>query len=125
MSFEIKTINGKARAGILKLSHGEIETPVFMPIGTVGSVKGIMWDDLKNIIKAQIILANTYHLYLRPGTDILYEAGGLHKFINWQRPILSDSGGYQVYSLANIRKINVDGVEFRSHIDGSKHFFTP
>lgn len=125
MSFEIKAINGKARAGILKLPHGEIETPVFMPIGTVGSVKGIMWNDLKNIIKAQIILANTYHLYLRPGTDILYEAGGLHKFLNWERPILSDSGGYQVYSLANIRKINVEGVEFRSHLDGSKHFFTP
>jgi queuine tRNA-ribosyltransferase len=124
MSFEIQSKNGKARAGILQLPHGEIETPVFMPIGTVGSVKGIMWDDLKNIIKAQIILANTYHLYLRPGTDILYEAGGVHKFINWEKPILSDSGGYQVYSLANIRKINEEGVEFRSHIDGSKHFFT-
>ncbi|HHW60195.1 MAG: tRNA guanosine(34) transglycosylase Tgt [Bacteroidales bacterium] len=125
MNFEIISQCGNARAGILRLPHGNVQTPVFMPIGTVGSVKGIMWDDLKNILKVQIILANTYHLYLRPGIDILYEAGGLHKFINWQRPILSDSGGYQVYSLANIRKINDDGVEFRSHIDGSKHIFTP
>jgi queuine tRNA-ribosyltransferase len=114
-----------ARAGTLKTDHGHIETPIFMPVGTCGTVKGIHQRDVKDDIKAQIILGNTYHLYLRPGTESLKAAGGLHKFINWNRPILTDSGGYQVYSLKTIRKIKDDGVVFQSHIDGSKHTFTP
>ncbi|HNW69125.1 MAG TPA: tRNA guanosine(34) transglycosylase Tgt [Bacteroidales bacterium] len=114
-----------ARAGIIETAHGNIETPIFMPVGTAGSVKAIHQKDLRDDIKAQIILGNTYHLYLRPGLDILNAAGGLHKFNGWNNPILTDSGGYQVYSLKTIRKIKEDGVVFHSHIDGSKHVFTP
>lgn len=115
----------KARAGLLTTAHGTIETPIFMPVGTVGSVKGITQQQLKQDVHAQIILGNTYHLYLRPGTGILEQAGGLHKFMNWDRPILTDSGGFQVFSLSEIRKIREEGTEFRSHIDGSKLMFTP
>ena len=114
-----------ARAGIITTDHGEIETPIFMPVGTVGSVKGVGVNDLENDVKAQIILGNTYHLYLRPGLDVLEECGGLHKFNSWEHPILTDSGGFQVFSLTGIRKMKEEGVEFRSHIDGSKHLFTP
>lgn len=114
-----------ARAGELQTEHGNIPTPVFMPVGTIGSVKAVNRFQLENDIKAKIILGNTYHLYLRPGTDVLEEAGGLHKFINWQLPILTDSGGYQVYSLAEKRKLTEEGAKFRSHIDGSSHMFTP
>ncbi|MBZ0200160.1 MAG: tRNA guanosine(34) transglycosylase Tgt, partial [Ignavibacteriaceae bacterium] len=105
--------------------HGIVETPIFMPVGTQGTVKAVNQDYLKNDIKAEIVLSNSYHLYLRPGTDILEKAGGLHKFMNWSEPILTDSGGYQVFSLSELRKLKKDGVEFRSHLDGSKHFFTP
>jgi queuine tRNA-ribosyltransferase len=115
----------KARTGVIKTSHGEIETPIFMPVGTLGSVKGIHQWELSDDIKAQIILGNTYHLYLRPGLDILKKAGGLHGFMNWNRPILTDSGGYQVFSLADNRKLTPEGAVFKSHIDGSKHLFTP
>lgn len=115
----------KARAGKITTSHGVIETPIFMPVGTVGSVKGVHQRELKDDINADIILGNTYHLYLRPQTPILEKAGGLHKFINWDRNILTDSGGYQVYSLAANRKIKEEGVKFKSHIDGSFHFFSP
>ncbi len=114
-----------ARAGLLHTDHGVIETPIFMPVGTVGSVKGIMQQQLKNDINAQIILGNTYHLYLRPGTDIIEKAGGLHKFNGWDKPILTDSGGYQVFSLSGKRKIKEEGALFQSHIDGSRHLFTP
>lgn len=114
-----------ARCGIITTDHGQIETPIFMPVGTVGSVKGIYHRDLNEDIKAEIILGNTYHLYLRPGLDILKAAGGLHKFISWDKPILTDSGGFQVFSLSPIRKLTADGCTFRSHIDGSKHTFTP
>jgi len=117
--------NSKARAGIAETAHGKIETPIFMPVGTAGTVKGVHQRELKDDIKAQIILGNTYHLYLRPGTHILEAAGGLHKFIGWDGPILTDSGGYQVYSLSGMRKLNEEGVQFTSHIDGAKHFFTP
>ncbi|TWP31084.1 tRNA guanosine(34) transglycosylase Tgt [Apibacter muscae] len=117
--------SSKARAGILKTDHGDIQTPIFMPVGTVGTVKSVHQRELKDDIKAQIILGNTYHLYLRPGTEILHKAGGLHKFINWDSPILTDSGGYQVFSLSQTRKIQEDGVKFKSHIDGSYHFFSP
>lgn len=122
---EHKDPGSKARSGVIKTDHGEIKTPIFMPVGTVGSVKAVHQRELAEDIKAQIILGNTYHLYLRPGTDILNRAGGLHQFMNWQKPILTDSGGYQVYSLANNRKITEEGVAFKSHIDGSKHFFSP
>ncbi len=115
----------KARAGIVHTEHGDIQTPIFMPVGTVGTVKGIHFKELKEDIKAQIILGNTYHLYLRPGTTILEQYGGLHKFNSWDKPILTDSGGFQVYSLSGIRKITEQGVQFQSHIDGSKHLFTP
>lgn len=115
----------KARAGTLQTAHVEIQTPIFMPVGTIGSVKTVPQQMLKNDINAPIILGNTYHLYLRPGMEIIEAAGGLHKFMNWNRAILTDSGGYQVYSLAQRRKIQADGVWFNSHIDGSKHFFTP
>lgn len=115
----------KARAGILETSHGKIETPIFMPVGTAGTVKAVHQRELVHDIKAQIILGNTYHLYLRPGLDLIVKAGGLHKLNGWDRPILTDSGGYQVYSLADSRKITEDGVKFQSHIDGSRHFFTP
>ena len=114
-----------ARAGLIETGHGPIETPIFMPVGTVGSVKGVHVSELKNDIKAQIILGNTYHLYLRPGTEILRQAGGLHKFNGFDRPMLTDSGGFQVFSLTGIRKLREEGCEFRSHIDGSKHFFSP
>ncbi len=115
----------KARAGVISTAHGDIQTPIFMPVGTVGTVKGVHQAELKQEINAQIILGNTYHLYLRPTTDVLQAAGGLHKFIGWDKPILTDSGGYQVYSLAGTRKIKEAGVTFASHIDGSKHLFTP
>ncbi len=114
-----------ARAGLLTTDHGVIETPIFMPVGTVGSVKAVHQRELKDDVKAQIILGNTYHLYLRPGLDILHKAGGLHKFMGWDKPILTDSGGFQVFSLSNTRKLKEEGVTFSSHIDGSKHLFTP
>ena len=114
-----------ARCGVITTDHGQIETPIFMPVGTVGSVKGVYHRDLKEDIEAQIILGNTYHLYLRPGLDTLKAAGGLHKFISWDRPILTDSGGFQVFSLTGIRKLTPDGCTFSSHIDGSRHTFTP
>lgn len=114
-----------ARAGLITTDHGQIETPIFMPVGTVASVKGVHIKEVKEDIQAQIILGNTYHLYLRPGLDILEQAGGLHKFNGWDRPILTDSGGFQVFSLADNRKLKEEGAIFRSHIDGSKHFFTP
>tara|TARA_R110001583_G_scaffold125274_2_gene276821 strand:+ start:23722 stop:24852 length:1131 start_codon:yes stop_codon:yes gene_type:complete len=127
MQFELKTTDAqsKARAGILTTDHGKIETPIFMPVGTVGTVKGVHQTELKDEINPDIILGNTYHLYLRPKTKILEQAGGLHKFMNWDRNILTDSGGYQVYSLSGTRKINEGGVKFKSHIDGSYHTFTP
>lgn len=127
MDFKLqnKDKDSNARAGIITTAHGQIETPIFMPVGTIGSVKAVHQRELNNDINAQIILGNTYHLYLRPGTDILKQAGGLHKFINWDKPILTDSGGYQVFSLAANRKIKNEGVVFQSHIDGSKHNFTP
>lgn len=115
----------KARAGVVETAHGKIETPIFMPVGTVASVKGVHQWEVKEDIKAHIILGNTYHLFLRPGLDVLEAAGGLHKFNGWDLPILTDSGGYQVYSLSGTRKIKEEGVTFRSHIDGSKHLFTP
>lgn len=114
-----------ARAGVIKTDHGEIQTPIFMPVGTVGAVKAVHMRELREDIKAQIILGNTYHLYLRPGLEILQRAGGLHKFNGWDRPILTDSGGFQVFSLSDIRKLTEEGAHFRSHIDGSKHLFTP
>lgn len=117
--------NTSARAGKIQTDHGEISTPIFMPVGTVGSVKAVTQKDLEDVVKAQIILGNTYHLYLRPGLEIMRKAGGLHKFMNWERPILTDSGGFQVFSLSGIRKLKEEGAVFRSHIDGSKHIFTP
>lgn len=127
MKFEIQAIDSEtgARAGLLHTDHGIIETPIFMPVGTVGSVKGILQAQLKEQIKAQIILGNTYHLYLRPGTEILNQSGGLHQFMGWNQPILTDSGGYQVFSLSENRKIKEEGALFQSHIDGSRHLFTP
>jgi queuine tRNA-ribosyltransferase len=127
MKFTLSTTapDSKARAGILVTDHGEIPTPIFMPVGTAGSVKAVHQRELETDIDAKIILGNTYHLYLRPGLGLLEQAGGLHKFIGWQRPILTDSGGYQVYSLGDNRKITEEGVIFKSHIDGSKHVFTP
>ncbi|RNI33786.1 tRNA guanosine(34) transglycosylase Tgt [Hanamia caeni] len=115
----------KARAGKIRTDHGEILTPIFMPVGTVGSVKALTQQQLKDDVHAQIILGNTYHLYMRPGLDVLEAAGGLHKFMNWEKPILTDSGGYQVFSLSGTRKISEEGVVFQSHIDGSKHLFSP
>jgi queuine tRNA-ribosyltransferase len=115
----------KARTGIIETAHGKIETPIFMPVGTAGTVKAVHQRELKDDIEAEIILGNTYHLYLRPGLDVIEKAGGLHHFNGWDRPILTDSGGFQVYSLAGIRKLNDEGVKFKSHIDGSSHFFTP
>lgn len=127
MKFTLETTDAhsKARTGTLETDHGTIQTPIFMPVGTVGTVKGVHQQELKSVVNAQIILGNTYHLYLRPKTDILEQAGGLHKFIGWDRPILTDSGGFQVYSLSQMRKLTEEGVTFRSHIDGSKHLFTP
>ena len=115
----------KARAGEITTAHGKIQTPIFMPVGTAATVKGVHQRDLKQEINPDIILGNTYHLYLRPGTEILQQAGGLHKFMGWDRPLLTDSGGYQVYSLSANRKIKEEGVKFKSHIDGSYHVFTP
>ena len=127
MTFELLHTDSKtnARAGLITTDHGKIETPIFMPVGTVGSVKGLTVRDLKEEVKAQIILGNTYHLYLRPGTEILEKAGGLHKFNGWNKPILTDSGGFQVFSLTGIRKLTEEGCTFSSHLDGSKHMFTP
>ena len=127
MKFELlhKEANSHARAGKITTAHGNIETPIFMPVGTLATVKGVHQQELTDVIKAQIILANTYHLYLRPGLDVLRQAGGIHRFNAWDKPILTDSGGYQVYSLANMRKITEEGVKFQSHIDGSRHLFTP
>ena len=124
-TIEHKDTHSAARAGEIETDHGLIQTPIFMPVGTVGTVKGVHMAELEEEIKAEIILGNTYHLYLRPGIDILNQAGGLHKFNGWSRPILTDSGGYQVYSLSHRRKIKEEGVTFQSHIDGSRHFFTP
>jgi queuine tRNA-ribosyltransferase len=117
--------NSKARTGVVNTGHGEIQTPIFMPVGTVGSVKTVHQNTLEDDIKAQIILGNTYHLYLRPGLEVIEKAGGLHKFMNWKKPILTDSGGYQVFSLAARRKLTDEGAKFQSHIDGSRHMFTP
>ncbi|MBQ7142457.1 MAG: tRNA guanosine(34) transglycosylase Tgt [Bacteroidaceae bacterium] len=127
MTFTLQHNDSKtnARAGLIHTDHGDIETPIFMPVGTQASVKAVHLHELKDDIKAQIILGNTYHLYLRPGVEVLETAGGLHKFNGFDRPMLTDSGGFQVFSLSGIRKIKEEGVEFRSHIDGSKHFFTP
>lgn len=127
MHFELKHTDtqSKARAGLLHTDHGTIETPIFMPVGTQGSVKGVHQQELRDDVEAQIILGNTFHLYLRPGLEVLEAAGGLHQFIGWERPILTDSGGYQVYSLAKSRKISEEGVRFQSHHDGSYHFFSP
>ena len=127
MKFELNSTdqNSKARAGILTTDHGQIETPIFMPVGTSATVKGVHQRELKNDINPDIILGNTYHLYLRPGTELLQQAGGLHAFMGWDKPILTDSGGYQVYSLSANRKIKEEGVKFKSHIDGSYHFFKP
>lgn len=127
MNFKLEHTDSKskARTGTLETDHGTIQTPIFMPVGTSGTVKGVHQHELKDDIKAQIILGNTYHLYLKPGLEVIEEAGGLHKFNGWDLPLLTDSGGYQVYSLSNTRKIDENGVEFRSHIDGSAHYFTP
>ena len=127
MTFTLQHTDPKtnARAGLIHTDHGDIQTPIFMPVGTQATVKGVHLHELKDDVKAQIILGNTYHLYLRPGTDIIEAAGGLHRFNGFDRPMLTDSGGFQVFSLAEIRKIKEEGVEFRSHIDGSKHFFSP
>ncbi len=127
MKFELQHTDDKtnARAGVITTDHGQIETPIFMPVGTLGSVKAVHQRELEDDIKAQIILGNTYHLYLRPGIEVLEQAGGLHGFNGWQRPILTDSGGFQVFSLSNTRKLTEEGAIFRSHIDGSKHIFTP
>ena len=127
MTFELQHTDNQsdARAGIITTDHGQVKTPIFMPVGTCGSVKGVHFSELREQVNAQIILGNTYHLYLRPGLDILRKARGLHKFNTWDRPILTDSGGFQVFSLTGIRKLKEEGCEFRSHIDGSKHFFTP
>jgi queuine tRNA-ribosyltransferase len=124
-NLDSKDSNSKARAGTIKTDHGLIHTPIFMPVGTSATVKGVHQRDLKQEVNPDIILGNTYHLYLRPGEKIIEKAGGIHKFMNWDRNILTDSGGYQVYSLSNNRKINEEGVEFKSHIDGSYHFFSP
>lgn len=127
MEFQLQKTDrlSKARAGRLVTDHGVIETPIFMPVGTIGTVKGVTQEQLEHDVQAQIILGNTYHLFLRPGTSILEQAGGLHSFMHWDKPILTDSGGFQVHSLSSIRKIREEGAEFRSHIDGSKHLFTP
>ena len=127
MTFELQHTDpySDARTGLITTAHGQIKTPIFMPVGTCGSVKGVHFSELREQVKAQIILGNTYHLYLRPGLEILQKAGGLHQFNTWDRPILTDSGGFQVFSLTGIRKLREEGCEFRSHIDGSKHFFTP
>jgi queuine tRNA-ribosyltransferase len=127
MKFELQCTarSSKARAGKIETAHGQIDTPIFMPVGTIGSVKGVHFKDLREDIKAQIILGNTYHLYLRPGVEIIEKAGGLHRFNGWDGPILTDSGGFQVFSLGDIRKLTEEGARFQSHIDGSRHLFTP
>ena len=127
MNFTVKSKdkNSKARSGLISTDHGTIQTPIFMPVGTVGTVKSVSQKDLEDQVNAQIILGNAYHLYLRPGTQLLEKIGGIHKFISWDKPILTDSGGYQVYSLSGRRKITEEGVKFKSHIDGSNHFFRP
>ena len=125
LTFDLKATCGDARAGVIHTDHGDILTPIFMPVGTAGTVKAVHQHELKEVVGAQIILGNTYHLYLRPGCDILRQAGGLHRFNGWDRPMLTDSGGFQVFSLAENRKIKEEGCTFRSHIDGSKHLFTP
>ena len=127
MNFTVKSKdkNSKARSGLISTDHGTIQTPIFMPVGTLGTVKSVSQKDLEDQVNAQIILGNTYHLYLRPGTQLLEKIGGIHKFISWDKPILTDSGGYQVYSLSGRRKITEEGVKFKSHIDGSNHFFRP
>jgi len=127
MKFELQCTAplSEARAGKIETAHGQIDTPIFMPVGTLGSVKGIHFKDVIEDIKAQIILGNTYHLYLRPGVEIIEKAGGLHRFIGWDKPILTDSGGFQVFSLGDIRKLSEEGAKFQSHIDGSRHLFTP
>lgn len=127
MHFNInfRDVNSKARSGVIQTAHGQVETPIFMPVGTQGTVKGVHQHELDKEVKAQIILGNTFHLFLRPGIEVIEKAGGLHKFISWDKPMLTDSGGYQVYSLSSSRKINEEGVRFQSHLDGSYHFFTP
>ena len=127
MKFQLQVTDkaSDARTGLITTDHGQIKTPIFMPVGTCGSVKGVHFSELREQVKAQIILGNTYHLYLRPGLEVLKAAGGLHGFNGWERPILTDSGGFQVFSLTGIRKLTEEGCMFRSHIDGSKHFFTP
>ncbi len=127
MKFRIqkKDSDTNARAGTISTSHGEISTPIFIPVGTTGTVKAVHQRELENDVRAQIILANTYHLFLRPGTDVIYKCGGLHKFMNWNKPVITDSGGYQIFSLAESRKLKEEGAFFNSHIDGSKHIFTP
>ena len=127
MTFELLATDphSHARAGLLTTDHGQIETPIFMPVGTVGSVKAVNQTELDKQVKAQIILGNTYHLYLRPGLPILEKAGGLHRFISWDKPILTDSGGFQIFSLSHRRKMKEEGATFQSHIDGSRHLFTP
>ena len=124
LKFFVSSKDKKARAGYFETGHGVVETPVFMPVGTQGTVKAVNQKYLEEI-KTQVVLSNTYHLYLRPGTEVLEKAGGLHRFMNWQKPILTDSGGFQVFSLSELRKVKQDGVEFKSHLDGSAHFFTP
>ena len=123
-TFIKKDTKTKARLGKVTTAHGEIDSPFFMPVGTNGTVKSLLFEDLREA-QAQIMLSNTYHLYLRPGMDVMKHVGRLHKFAGWEKPILTDSGGYQIFSLSKLRKINDDGVEFRSHYDGSKHFLTP
>ena len=125
LKFNLEKTEGSARAGTITTDHGIIETPIFMPVGTIGSVKAVTQQQLKEQVDPHIILGNTYHLYLRPGMETMEAAQGLHRFMNWDRPILTDSGGFQVFSLAANRKINEEGVMFQSHIDGSKHLFTP
>ena len=125
LKFKVEYVEGNARAGTITTDHGTIHTPIFMPVGTAGSVKAVSQQQLMNDVKAEIILGNTYHLYLRPGLEVIEKAGGLHEFINWKKPMLTDSGGYQVYSLAATRKITEEGSLFQSHIDGSSHLFTP
>ena len=125
LTFDLQATDGGARAGVIHTDHGDIQTPIFMPVGTAGTVKAVHQHELRNDIGAQIILGNTYHLYLRPGCDLLRQAGGLHKFNGWDRPLLTDSGGFQVFSLAANRKLKEEGCTFRSHIDGSKHHDGP
>ena len=124
-AFTLHATDGRARAGTLRTAHGDIETPIFMPVGTAGTVKGVQVRDLGEEVRAQIILSNTYHLFLRPGTDVVEAAGGVQEFSRWRRPMLTDSGGYQIFSLASKPKITEEGATFRSHIDGTKHLFTP